>query len=53
MYEVAHVANPETALLDHVKFEGARRTSSSCQEQDGTYVCRADYEFDGPGARQN
>jgi len=46
MYEVAHVANPETALLDQVKFEGARRTSSKCQEQDGTYLCRADYEFD-------
>jgi HupE/UreJ protein len=48
MYEVAHVTNPETALLDQVKFEGARRTSSNCQEQDGTYVCRADYEFDRP-----
>ena len=48
MYEVANVANPETTLLDHVKFEGARRTSSSCQEQDGTYVCHATYEFDRP-----
>jgi len=48
MYELAHVTNPETALLDHVKFEGARRTSSQCQEQDGTYICRADYEFTAP-----
>ena len=48
MYEVAHVSNPETALLDHVKFEGAQRTSSSCGEQDGAYVCRASYEFDRP-----
>ena len=48
MYEVAHVANPETALLEHVKFGGARRTSSSCMEQKDTYVCRASYEFDGP-----
>lgn len=48
MYEVAHVTNPETALLDHVKFEGAQRTSSSCMEQDGTYICRAAYEFDRP-----
>jgi len=48
MYEVAHVSNPETALLDHVKFEGAQRTSSSCMEQDGAYVCRASYEFDRP-----
>jgi hypothetical protein len=44
-YEIAHVTNPETALLEQVKFEGARRTSSTCQEQDGTYVCRANYEF--------
>ncbi|HSP68457.1 MAG TPA: HupE/UreJ family protein [Bryobacteraceae bacterium] len=48
MYEVAHVTNPETALLDHVKFEGAQRTSSSCMEQDGTYICRAAYQFDRP-----
>jgi len=48
MYEVANVAHPETALLDHVKFEGARRTSSRCQEQDGTYVCHATYEFAAP-----
>src|ERR1700681_2716312 len=48
MYEVAHVANPESALLDHIKFEGARRTSSACREQDGTYVCLADYEFERP-----
>jgi HupE / UreJ protein len=48
MYEVAHVTNPETALLDHVKFEGAKRTSGSCQAQGEMYVCRADYEFDRP-----
>ncbi len=48
MYEIAHVSHPETALLDHVKFEGAHRTSSGCQEQDGTYVCRASYEFSAP-----
>jgi hypothetical protein len=48
VYELAHVTHPETALLDQVKFEGARRTSSNCQEQDGTYICRADYEFDQP-----
>jgi hypothetical protein len=48
MYELTHVTHPETALLDQLKFEGARRTTSSCQEQDGTYVCRADYEFDRP-----
>ena len=45
MYEAAHVANPETALIDQVKFIGAHRTSSKCHEEDGTYVCVASYEF--------
>jgi hypothetical protein len=52
MYELTHVSNPETALLDQVKFKGARRTSSNCQNgegvQDGTYICHAEYEFDRP-----
>lgn len=48
MYELAHVSSPETSLLDHVKFAGARRASSHCQEQEGTYICRADYEFEKP-----
>src|SRR6185503_2616308 len=48
MYEVAHVTNPETTLLDQLKFAGARRTSAMCREQDGSYVCRGDYEFDQP-----
>jgi len=48
MYELTHVTHPETDLLDQLKFEGARRTSSKCQEQDGTYICRAEYEFDRP-----
>jgi hypothetical protein len=45
MYEVTHVANPETALLDHVRFTGARRTSSDCRQDDDSYVCTAHYEF--------
>jgi hypothetical protein len=48
MYEVAHVANPETALIDHVHFDGARRTSSACHQEDDTYVCIANYEFPAP-----
>jgi len=48
IYEIAHVTNPETSLLNQVKFRGGRRTSSNCQEQNGSYVCRADYEFDQP-----
>jgi hypothetical protein len=48
VYELTHVTHPETTLLDQVKFEGARRTSSTCQTQDETYICRADYEFERP-----
>jgi hypothetical protein len=48
MYEVAHVANPETALIDHVRFAGARRTSSACHQEDDTYVCVANYQFPAP-----
>jgi hypothetical protein len=48
MYELTHVTHPEAALLDQVTFEGARRTSSNCQEQNGTYICDANYEFDHP-----
>ena len=46
MYEIAHVANPET-LMDHIRFNGAHRISSKCHEEDGTYVCVANYEFSG------
>jgi hypothetical protein len=52
MYEVAHVANPE-ALLDHIRFAGAHRTSSKCQVEGGTYVCDAHYEFAGRIDRVN
>ncbi len=45
MYEVAHVANPETTLIDHIRFRDAQRTSAKCKEDDGTYVCRANFEF--------
>jgi len=43
MYEIAQVANPEAALLDHVLFSGIVRTSSQCGAQAETYVCVADY----------
>ncbi len=47
MFEVAHITNPETALFDHIRFDSAHRTSGACHEQDGSYVCRATYEFSG------
>jgi len=45
MYEVAHVANPEIALIDHVQFAGARLISSACHQEGETYVCVANYQF--------
>ena len=47
-YELDKIAKPEVTLLDHVTFEGARRSSSSCADHDGTYTCHATYEFDAP-----
>ncbi len=46
VYEVAHVANPE-ALLDHIRFVGARRVWSKCHVEEGTYVCDAHYQLAG------
>jgi hypothetical protein len=48
MYEIAHVANPQNALLDHVSFARATRKAASCAQDGDTYVCRADYEFSSP-----
>jgi len=47
MFELAHITHPETALLDHIRFDDAHRTSASCHEEDGSYACRATYEFSG------
>jgi hypothetical protein len=47
MIELTHVAHPETDLLDHIHFADGHRTKSECHEEDGTYVCRAEYEFPG------
>jgi len=52
MYEVAHVREPEHTLLDQVRFKGAgawaKLLHPSCGEQQGTYVCTADYQFPAP-----
>src|SRR5580658_8644072 len=52
MYEVAHVQNPEVTLLAHVRFTGggawAKPSNASCSDQQGTYVCTADYQFPAP-----
>jgi len=52
MYEVAHVHEAGHTLLDHVRFKsgGAWGTPSgqSCKDEQGTYVCTADYQFPAP-----
>ncbi len=45
LYEVAHVTHPETELIDHVRFAGARLASQSCHADQDDYVCVAHYEF--------
>jgi hypothetical protein len=53
LYEIAHVPHPETALLDHVRFAGAKLVSRSCAEDKGRdlYVCEAEYTFAAPPER--
>jgi len=53
MYEITHVANPDVALLDHVRFAGARLVSSSCNSEGDDYVCIANYDFPRPMDRVN
>ncbi|HLW76583.1 MAG TPA: HupE/UreJ family protein [Bryobacteraceae bacterium] len=48
IYEIVHVAHPETDLVDHVRFRGALRVSSWCRADPDTYVCVATYEFAHP-----
>ena len=54
LYELAHVADPEHALLDHIHFSAggreANRVSQSCRtdQSGGVYVCTADYDFGAP-----
>jgi HupE / UreJ protein len=52
MYEVAHAREPEHTLLEHIRFKGAgawaKPSSQSCSDQQGTYVCTADYQFPAP-----
>ncbi len=52
MYEVAHVKEPEHTLLEHIRFKSqgvwGKPEKQSCADQQGTYVCVADYEFPAP-----
>lgn len=52
MYEVAHVQQPEHTLLDHIRFKSGgawgKPSNESCRDDQGTYVCVADYDFPAP-----
>jgi hypothetical protein len=45
MIEIAQMANP-ASILDHIQLDGGHRRSAKCVEEDGTYICRASYEFE-------
>jgi hypothetical protein len=45
MYEVTQLAHPETELLAHFRFADGHLTQAACHQEDGTYICHAEYEF--------
>ena len=51
-YESAHVQNPDRAFFEHIRFTGgggeAKFVKGSCGDQQGTYICNADYLFPSP-----
>jgi HupE/UreJ protein len=51
-YEAAHVHEPEHTLLEHIRFKSGgvwgAPSGQSCADQQGTYVCTADYQFPAP-----
>ena len=53
LYEVAHVPHPETALLEHIRFAGARMVKSNCRADSASdaYLCSAEYEWPSPPDR--
>jgi hypothetical protein len=54
LYELPHVAHPETALLAHIRFSSggrdARLAAHACSSDAARalYICTADYEFAAP-----
>lgn len=51
-YEVAHVSEPQHTLLDHIRFKSAgvwgTPSGQNCKDDQGTYICTADYQFPAP-----
>ena len=52
MYEVAHVRQPERTLLEHIRFKSGgawgKPSAQACKDEQGAYICTADYEFPAP-----
>jgi hypothetical protein len=50
LYEIVHVSNPEQALLEHIRFAGARLVKHDCHADTArdVYLCSADYEWPLP-----
>ncbi len=50
LYEVKDVQHPETALLEHVRFAGAKLVKSDCRADSSrdAYICSAEYEWASP-----
>jgi hypothetical protein len=54
LYEIAHVPQPESTLLDNIRFSSGGRAAKtltrSCRAEPAvdTYICTADYEFAVP-----
>src|SRR4051812_22207749 len=47
-YEVEAIPNPETVLLNELKFGNATRTASECKKDADWLTCKATYEFEQP-----
>ncbi len=47
LFEVAHVAHPDQALLAHIQFAHARLVTQECHPDPArdSYICHASYEF--------
>jgi len=50
LFEVAHIAQPDQALLAHIQFAGARLITQECHPDPArdSYICHASYEFAAP-----
>ena len=48
LYEVAHIADAEKTIFEHIKLSGARLLDHKCAPDSSALVCTAHYEFPSP-----